>query len=308
MTKKNIRITIIGCGNVGNALASLLLNETSSGIELNVLEPSPNQNGRIMELYHIAGLHQIHQVRLNDFEAFAQADFVFHTAGSCMKITGSRLDVAEGNIQLTKKIFETVSFVNEPYIIVLSNPVDVVTYFVQQFTQLPKHKVIGTGTLLDSARFSSILVQEKTTDQHEQAYVVGEHGDSMVLLYSQLHTKVQDEKAKERITEKTVFAAKHIKQTQDHTSTGVASVAKYIMDTLLGNTKSTTPFPTSCIVDESLKNYLDLTENIAIGWFYDLKTCSSIHTIKLSQEEHEQFKKSAQLIEEQVVQLSKVFC
>jgi L-lactate dehydrogenase len=304
MSNKTVRITVIGCGNVGNALASLLLNETTFGIELNVLEPSPSQNGRIMELYHIAGLHQIHHVRLNDFEAFAQADFVFYTAGSCMKITGSRLDVAEGNVQLTKKIFETVSFVNEPYIIVLSNPVDVVTYFVQQFTQLPKHKVIGTGTLLDSARFSSNLVQEKITNQHEQAYVVGEHGDSMILLYSQLQTKVQDEKAKERITEKTVFAAKHIKQTQGHTCTGVASVAKYVMDTILGHTKTTSPFPTSCIVDESLKNYLELTKNIAISWFYDLKNCRSLHTIQISKEELEQLKKSAQLIEEQIELLS----
>ncbi len=308
MSNLKLRITVIGCGNVGNAVAMILLNRASCAIELNVMEPSKNQQGRLLELSHIAGLHQIHQFTLNDLNEFAQADVIYHTAGRCMKANESRLDVAEGNLQLTRQIFNQVTFTKQPLILVLTNPVDVITYFVREQTQLPIHKVIGTGTLLDSARFSAILQKLEVTQHHTPAWVIGEHGDSMVLLYSKLNSqsiiKTLDEELKHQITNETVFAAKRIKQTQDHTSSGVASVAVMIMDYILGDITIETPFPVSCVTDEALQTKLELNQPIAISWFFDLKNeAKSLQNISISEKEMEQFKLSANILVSQIEKL-----
>jgi len=308
MSNFKLKITVIGCGNVGNAVALILLNRASCAIELNVMEPSDSQQGRLLELSHIAGLHQIHSYTHNDLQEFAQADVVYHTAGRCMQEGESRLDVAEGNLKLTHQIFDQVKFTKEPLILILTNPVDVITYFVREQTQLPIHKVIGTGTLLDSARFSAILQNSGATKTHTPAWVIGEHGDSMVLLYSKLNSqslvKPLDGELKQHITNETVYAAKRIKRTQDHTSSGVASVAVWVMDYIHGDLSCEIPFPVSCVTDEALQSKLGLTHPIAISWFFDLKNeAKSLENIVISEQELTQFKKSAEILASQIEKL-----
>ena len=296
----SLKITVIGCGNVGNAVATILLNRSNHAIELNVMEPSVEQTGRLIELQHIVGLFQIHRFTHNDLEEFRNADVVFHTAGKCMNANETRLDVVEGNLKLTHDIFKQVSFKHEPYVIVLTNPVDVLTYFVQKQTKLPRNKVIGTGTLLDSARFNAALKKYTIISQNVPAWVVGEHGDSMVLLYSNLLAEhdLSDKELIKKVTHDTVFAAKLIKEYQGYTSTGVASVAVHIMDYLLGGESVSKAFPVSCVVDDALQNKLGLKRPIALSWFFDIQhEAKSVYPIELSELEWSQLKKSAQLIE-----------
>lgn len=304
-----LKITIIGCGNVGNAVATIILNKFQTPIKLNIMEPSDHQNGRILEIHHMAALHGIHHVTVNDSAAFANADFIFHTAGKCMQQDQTRLDVAEGNWKLTRQIFESISFKSSPTIIVLTNPVDVITFKTQELTSLPKNQVIGTGTLLDSARFSANLVRHAVTDDYIPALVVGEHGDSMVPLFSLLdeQTKAFLNKGdlKECIANETIFAAKEIKRTQDYTSTGVASVAVFILEEILNMSESLRNLPISCVTDSELQAHLGLSEPIAISWFYNLQNgAKSCYHISLSDEELTNFKRSAQILAAQIKELS----
>lgn len=304
-----IKITIVGCGNVGNAVATIILNRFQTPVKLNIMEPSDHQNGRILEIHHMAALHGIHHVTINNVEEFADAEFVFHTAGKCMQANQSRLDVAEGNWKLTKLIFEHITFTRSPSIIVLTNPVDVITFKIQELTGLPKNQVIGTGTLLDSARFSANLVRHAVTEDYIPALVVGEHGDSMVPLFSLLNDEYNVHSLKEEVLKiieyDTIFAAKEIKQTQDHTSTGVASVAVLIMEQIINQSDTIQNLPVSCVTDDELQVHLGLSEPIAISWFYNLQNgAKSCYHISLSDEELTKFKRSAQILAAQIKELS----
>lgn len=303
-----IHITLVGCGNVGNAVATILLNRTDQPIHLNIMEPGAHQHGRILELYHTAALAGIHRISENDARAFAEADVVFHTAGRCMGPNETRLDVAQGNIALTEMIFKPIRFTKTPFLIVLSNPVDVVTYWLHQLTGLPRTHVLGTGAWLDSARFSSNLLRHGVTQAPIPAWVIGEHGDSMVPLFSALDEQHLDA---DRLDEKfhdilhdTVFAAKAIKQTQDYTSTGVASVAVAMMDSLLHLRPLGGYYPISAMTDAELTRKLELPHPIATSWFYSIDgNLHSGDTIHPNEEEWNYFKRSAAILAEQIAAL-----
>lgn len=273
------------------------------------MEPSDHQSGRILEIQHMAALHGIHHVTINDSVAFANADFIFHTAGKCMQQNQTRLDVAEGNWKLTYQIFNSISFKSSTTIIVLTNPVDVITFKIQELTRLPRNQVIGTGTLLDSARFSTNLKRHSVTNRYISAFVIGEHGDSMVPLFSLLDEQTKAYLNNGNLTEiikrETIFAAKEIKRTQDYTSTGVASVATLIMEHIINKSATLQNLPISCVIDDQLQKHLELSAPIAISWFYDFQNgAKSCYHIAPSNEEMKKFKDSAHVLAAQIKELS----
>lgn len=302
---RTLKITVIGCGNVGNALALLVLNRTTQPVHLNIMEPGEHQQGRVLELYHAAALAMVHRISENDSDAFAEADVVFHTAGRCMGPNETRLDVAKGNIALTELIFKDVKFTKTPLVIVLSNPVDIVTYWIQKMTNLPRTHVLGTGAWLDSARFSANLLRYGVTTDHIPAWVIGEHGDSMVPLFSALNPNRLDpaklEEKTHEVMHDTVFAAKAIKKTQDYTSTGVASVAVAMMDSILHIHPLEGYYPISAVTDADLMEKLGLEHPIATSWFYSLDgKLTSSDAIQPDAEEWYYFKRSSAILAEQI--------
>jgi len=114
------------------------------------------------------------------------SDIVIVTLGRARKPGQSRIELVQGNVDIIKNVMpQVVSYAPDAIYIIVSNPVDVLTYAVQEITGLPKERVIGTGTLLDSSRLRSILAERaKVSPSNVHGYVFGEHGDSSFVPWS----------------------------------------------------------------------------------------------------------------------------
>lgn len=284
-----LNISIIGLGNVGISLAQIILNDPES-IHLNIMEPGDNAKGRYLDLAHSLPLLKNKNLSLNNSELLGNADFIFHTAGICNHQGQSRLEIAKENIDLSYEIFEKIQFEKKPYIINISNPVDIISYHIQQATGLDTMKVIGTGTLLDSARYAYYLA-EKNIDQ---TMVLGEHGNSQVALTSTLNS-IPDRI--EEVIENTRYAARSIRETQDYTAYGISQSAYYIFKALLNTENSIMAL--SVQINDHYKKLLNMDQDINLGLPCSVsKKGITILELKLHQEEIKALTESAKIIKE----------
>ncbi|HOK14358.1 MAG TPA: malate dehydrogenase [Candidatus Kapabacteria bacterium] len=181
-----MKITVIGAGNVGATVAQLLANqELANEIYLvDVLEGIPQGKG--LDMYQSMPILSSDSkiFGTNSYEETANSDLVIITAGLARKPGMSREDLLAKNAEIvstcTKNAFEKSP--NAIFIIV-SNPLDVMTYLALKVTGLPKHKVIGMAGILDTARYRAFLSMELGVSMQDiQALVLGGHGDTMVPL------------------------------------------------------------------------------------------------------------------------------
>lgn len=299
-----IDVTVIGFGSVGSALSLLLLNNEHD-MRLNILEPSPEKKGAILDLLHGMTLYPNKEVYVNDYERFRDANFIFYSAGTPNIHGGSRLSTASQNIALTKSIFEGRKFNKKPHVIVITNPVDIVSYYVMKFSELPASHVVGTGTLLDSVRLSYYL--STLSDFHAdkiEAYVLGEHGDSQLPAYSL--TEVDDTPISkvesftpEILSEAenlTRYAAFQIRETQKGTLYGIAKCAETLLNSLLSPFVSR--YPLSMLTNDHYNNLLNLDESIYISVPVEVSNrgIKIINDIELESNELEAFRESAEII------------
>jgi len=244
-----INVSIIGFGGVGSTLAVLLLNN-SVNMTINIVEPSSDKAGAILDMAHSMSLYPTKELHLNDDALFKNADFVFYSAGIPNGHGESRFSKSTQNIELSRSIFEGVKFTKTPYIIIITNPVDIIPYHVQKYTGLPFNKVIGVGTLLECVRLSHYL-SELSGYSHKaiNAFVLGEHGETQVPAYSittvngtlisslpQFNVEVLQNAA-----EKTKNAAFEIRKTEPGTKYAVTKCAESIMNFLLSDEVTTIP-------------------------------------------------------------------
>lgn len=148
------KISILGSGRVGSSIAySLVLDGICSEIVM----------------VDIAG-----------------SDLVIITLGKARKAGQSRIELVQSNVDIIRQVMpQTVKYAPDAIYIVVSNPVDILTYAIQKITDLPKERVIGTGTLLDSSRLRSIISEKaKINPGNVHGYVLGEHGDSSFVPWS----------------------------------------------------------------------------------------------------------------------------
>ena len=121
-----------------------------------------------------------------DFSDAAGSDIVILTSGLPRKPGQSRLDLAQTNVDITKQIIPKVTkYATEAVYVVVSNPVDILTYVFNKVSDLPQERIIGSGTILDTARLRSRLSEYyKISQQNVHAYVFGEHGDTSFVPWS----------------------------------------------------------------------------------------------------------------------------
>lgn len=180
------KIAIIGTGNVGATFAyALLLNGLPSEIVL-IDTNTGKAEGEAMDLNHAMPLHSPARIWTGKYEDCAGAAITVITAGSAQRPGESRLDLIQRNAAIFKSIVENIVKYNpDGIILVATNPVDVLTYASWKFSELPANRVIGSGTILDTARFRYLLSQTFEVDPRSvHAYIIGEHGDSEVPVWS----------------------------------------------------------------------------------------------------------------------------
>ena len=180
------RVVVIGAGNVGATYAYALL---ISGLvsEIVVLDRDEARlRGHVMDLNHGVSFVRPVIVRAGDYEDGREADLIVITAGAAQKVGETRLDLVHRNVGIFKEIIPQImaTGTNAPFLIA-TNPVDVMTYAALKLSGLPKNRVIGSGTVLDTARFRYLLSEHCQIDpSNVHAYIIGEHGDSEVPVWS----------------------------------------------------------------------------------------------------------------------------
>ncbi len=183
-----MKVAIVGgAGRVGSTtLFQLLLQGVAQ--ELAVVDVVTDRaEGEMLDLLH--GSHLSHRVRLTGpgYEACDGADFVIITAGIPRQPGETRLDLLKKNVDnLRDNVLPTLArYAGNAFIIMVANPVDILTYQAAVHGAFPADKVIGTGTLLDSTRIRSLLADRLNVDPRQVfAYMLGEHGDSMAAVLS----------------------------------------------------------------------------------------------------------------------------
>lgn len=178
---KDGKVVLVGTGFVGMSMAYSMLNRGGVN-ELILIDIDKEKTiGEEMDLSHgLPFAPQKMVIRAGDYNECKDAEVVVITAGIAQKPGQTRLELAQTNTKIIKQITKDImSSGFNGIIVVASNPVDLMTYVVSKVSGLPKNKVIGSGTVLDTARLRYLLADYlKVSSKNIHAYIMGEHGDS----------------------------------------------------------------------------------------------------------------------------------
>ncbi|OQV10383.1 hypothetical protein CLAIMM_14395 [Cladophialophora immunda] len=183
---KPVKVAVVGVGNVGSSTAYGLL---LSGLAAEIVLVDSNQKkaeGEAMDLNHAVPFsHQTH-IRCGEYADCANASIVIITAGLNQKPGQTRMDLVQSNVTIFQELVpRIVQYAPETILVVATNPVDVLTYTTWKLSGFPIHRVIGSGTTLDTARFRFELGKFYEIDpQSVHADIIGEHGDSELPVWS----------------------------------------------------------------------------------------------------------------------------
>jgi L-lactate dehydrogenase len=180
------KITIIGAGSVGSTIAYTLV---TKGIASEVVMLDINTKkalGEAMDIRQGTPFCAPVTIYAGSYEDAKDSDIVIITSGIARKPGQSRLDLAQTNVNVMKSIIpEITRYAPNAVYIVVSNPVDVLTYVFNKISGLPENKIIGSGTILDTSRLRSRLAEYFSISQSNiHAYVFGEHGDTSFVPWS----------------------------------------------------------------------------------------------------------------------------
>jgi L-lactate dehydrogenase len=251
--KHPLRVAIVGVGNVGATFAYALL---LSGLAAEIVLIDANHaraEGEAMDLNHSVPFTHPTRVWAGGYEDCAGAVVTVLAAGAAQKPGETRLDLVKKNAAIWRQIVpEVVKHNPGGILLVATNPVDVLTYTALKLSGLPAKQVIGSGTILDTARFRYLLSQHFEVDARSvHAYIVGEHGDSEVPVWSlaniagmrladfcQAQNRVYDQKAMDGIFAQTRDAAYQIIERKGATYYAVAAGLMQITQAILRDQSS----------------------------------------------------------------------
>ncbi|MBD3637027.1 MAG: hypothetical protein HUJ25_06740 [Crocinitomicaceae bacterium] len=242
-----IVISVIGFGKIGKLISALLTARKDMQLVINIVDTDTNVWGAILDLEHGLQLFPNQHVVFNSDHYLEESDFIFHCAGASVPKGKTRLFTAQASIEITESIFNNLHFKKPPFIIVVSNPVDIITHVTQRLTDIDPGRIVGTGTYLDSARLKHHLFTRNHDYKNVEAIMLGEHGDSMFI--SQELSKINgepinqyfDESELSQMEEHVKTSAEEIKRTQDATIFGVSFCAVRVFESFLDETKFQCP-------------------------------------------------------------------
>lgn len=181
MKSGSYKVSIIGCGKVGMTTAYSLIHDGTVNELLLFGRSKEKILGEQLDLEHsLSFLHHMKITSSDSYPDLGGSDIVVFTAGAAQKPGDTRLDLAQKNLALIDEIIpEVVKYAPNAIILIVTNPVDILTYRAYQIAGLPKGRVFGSGTTLDTARFRFHLGSFlKLNPKSIHAYILGEHGDN----------------------------------------------------------------------------------------------------------------------------------
>ena len=239
------KVVLIGCGNVGMSYAYALLNQRTYVNELVLIDLDMKRvEGEVMDLNHcLAFAPSKIDIKAGDYKDCKEASIVVIAAGANQKIGETRMDLINKNSAIFKDIVTKVvdSGFNGIFI-VATNPLDVMTYLTYKYSKFPHQKVIGSGTILDTARLRYLIAEKiKINPKNVHAYVIGEHGDSEFVPWSNANIGLQnistyiDMEECEKIYKEVKNAAYEIIERKGATYYGIGMCLVKITNTILGD-------------------------------------------------------------------------
>ena len=257
MTKVNDRkVAIIGCGFVGSASAFALL---ESGLFSEIVLIDANQEkaeGEALDIAHGAPFARPTKIYAGEYKDIADASIVIVTAGAGQKPGETRLDLVKKNVGIFKSVIPSITEHNKDGILlIVANPVDVLTYAAAKISGFPENRVFGSGPVLDTARFKYMLGEHLEVDSRAvHAFIIGEHGDSEIAAWSsanvsgipvndfcEMRGHFEHTKAMERIAEEVKNSAYEIIEKKGATYYGIAMSVKRICEAIVRDEKSILP-------------------------------------------------------------------
>jgi L-lactate dehydrogenase len=184
-----MKVTIIGGGGRVGSCAAFALQCGGLVAEIQILDANQEMaEGEALDLLHGSAFAGDQKIYAGDYTRAADSDLFLITAGLRRKADESRLDLINRNVALFTQILESIKSAGlrkDAHVFVVSNPVDILTRLAVQRLGLPWQQVYGLGTMLDTSRFSSFIAEElKLAPTQVKALVLGEHGDSMLPIWS----------------------------------------------------------------------------------------------------------------------------
>lgn len=183
------KIVLIGCGAVGSTFAYTVLLKGLSN-ELVIIDQNRDKaEGDVLDLNHGLMLAKPMKITAGDYPDCAGADIIVIAAGAAQQPGETRMDLMARNVAIFDTIIKQVTKYNRDGILLIAtNPVDILTQVALKLSGWPANRVIGSGTLLDSSRFRYLAARHLSVDPRSvHGMIVGEHGDSEVPLWSNLH-------------------------------------------------------------------------------------------------------------------------
>lgn len=180
------KITIIGAGAVG-ATTAYSLSTHAIADEIVIVDINTNKStGNALDIAHGVPLSKPVKIYSGNYEDAANSDLIIITVGVPEVVGESRLVPLQKNTEILKNVIpQALRYSPNAYILMVTNPVDILTYVAYKVSNLPKARVLGLGTVLDSSRFKYLLSKELNLDGRSiNGYMIGEHGDSQVAAWS----------------------------------------------------------------------------------------------------------------------------
>lgn len=272
------KIVVIGTGNVGEAIAyTLMVRVLANDIVLVDLNEE-RAKGAALDIAHGTSFFNQVWVRSGGYEECADAQMIIIAAGVARKPGQTRLELARMNVSIVQSITENImKYAKNPLILVVSNPVDITTMAVQKASGLSSKRVIGSGTSLDTARFRYLLSQKLQVNIEDiNAYVIGEHGDSQVPVYSSANiggfplkdfaSQVGVEINEQELAQRTQNGGGEIIALKGATFYGIAMAVSNIVQTIMKD--SSAIIPVAHVLDESFGPWAGVAISLPcrIGW------------------------------------------
>ena len=243
------KLVVIGCGNVGlSFLKRISLENLSLDIILIDIDKTKLE-GEILDIEHaLAFKNSSISIRLGDYNDCNEADIIVITAGVKQSLNNRLDDLESANeiiIDITNKL---KNIIFKGIYLVAVNPLDVMTELVARYTNHPYNKVIGTGTMLDTARLKTLISQKLLIRPFDlNIYVLGEHGDSQFVAWSNANVGLEnlshylDSLEKEELEYETLHMGGKIVKSKGYTSEGVASCLVNLTLAILNDLKCVYP-------------------------------------------------------------------
>ena len=300
------KAVMVGCGFVGSASVFALM---QSGLfsEIAMIDADMDKaEGEAMDISHGIPFAKHMRVYAGDYDDVRDAGIVIVTAGANQKPDETRLDLVHKNVGIFKSIIpEIASRDFKGILLVVANPVDILTAVAQKLSGLPENRVIGSGTVLDTGRLKTRLSEHLGVDSRSiHAFIIGEHGDSEIAAFSSANVSgiplnnfcemkghFNHDESEKFIAEDVKNAAYEIIQRKRATYFGVAMAVKRICECIVRDEKSILPVSTMMQGEQGIEGVV-LSMPCVVGG-------DGIETqvpIKLDEDEAKRLRESADIL------------